>query len=1071
MQVMNGMVSRRSWLLALATLSALLAVAALTLAPARAAPPSDLALSLSLIGDSDNVVPAGEDLMVAAKLTYTDASSTPLVTGGMLRVSGSHEWESNGRSSLGIRGLHDPGEPSTIANTGWSVAVEERTSGGDIVVVGAYRDTVNTLENAGSADLFVGGHFVKQLTAGDNVEEGARFGQGVAVGGGYIVISAPAEGDGSNGGTPGGAVYIFDVQGNQIAKLTPGADAGAGEDAGGWPINRFGDDVAIDDAGETIAVIAKSSEAQKNTSTVYVFEKPTDGDGWDNRNTNDVPALSSSHADHRFGNPAGVAISGDGDTIVQTFEDADKSAVAVHVKPSSGGWVDAVGDAAITLTTMEDHEEHRIGASVDISDDGGTIVASGNSRYAASPWGSGPTATGVVIQNEGRAYVWERGSGAWASHDDDDAVLTNPGAAGGDLFGHDVAISGDGQTIAVSNAWAQANDYAAGEAHVFVRSGSTWADSSAGTALTSPQDGDQLFFGYGVAIDGDTLVVGQPEALRFITQRTDIDAPIGTGHGRAFTFDLSSNLEDQLGAVLVPCTTSTDEVTTYTCSLETVDAADDAVDEADVATITIPAGTPDGTFTISGSVNVDGAAAAYTATLEVTIGTVDEVAEVAFDFATDSDGAPLSSTIKDGESTTLQLSVLNENGTASAAGNLASVLFTTTSGTLDLVKPASGCSGTGSTGLACQVMVDDLDATNSDAIQVELTHPGQSGTATVSARVLSIAGASFAPAPLEIIFTGVAETLAISEPATSLLNVATTDEGDDRDVLTLSVSAEDKNGNTAAVPDTRRSVTLKDPDGKTVASGETVSDDDAATTENTIGFKVETDDNGVEQDVLDAARNPQVVININATEALATGAYTLEVKAGGKTATQTINVSAGAAAVALSLDGAAEIGQRVTVKAEITDADGAAVADGTPVSFTEGSAQANPALVRVSADTKTTDGAASAVYLVVASGTAFVTVGSGDSASDVLLIQTTLPTPEAVPPVESLSSTAADDYSSYMGAAATTASELLDSLDGVNGILLWDGSAWQRYSVADGREVPGSVDFTVTAGSILWLSG
>ena len=537
-----------------------------------------------------------------------------------------------------------------------------------------------------------------------------------------------------------------------------------------------------------------------------------------------------------------------------------------------------------------------------------------------------------------------------------------------------------------------------------------------------------------------------------------------------------------------------DDTTTWTCTLnagrdavtavtgnpnanppvEAVEALD-AIAPTDTM-IEIPLGTADGAFTISGSLMVGLAGAAdddfttLSDSLEITIGTVDEVVEVTFDFATNdkgttedsTDDAPYTSMVAEEGNTVLKLSVLNANGTASAGGKIASVLFTTTSGTLRLVNPMGGCGGTGGSGLACQVDVDGqpdaggnvmyaLDATNSDDIRVSLTHPGagQSGTATVSATVLSVAGASFTPDPIEIIFSGPAETLTISEPATSLLNVMTAN--DDRDVMTLSVSAEDKSGNRAEVSDRSRSATLKGPDGKTPSGG--VSAD----------FTAE----------LDANDNPQVEITVTAEagDALATGDYTLEVKAGGKTATQTINVSAGAAAVSLSVDGAAEIGQRLTVTATVTDAGGALVADGTPVTFTDGSAQATPALVPVNAETKTTDGAASAVYLVVSPGTGFVTASSGDSASDVALIRTALPSAEPVSPAESLSSTDVNSYSVYTGAEAVTASELLAGLEGASGILRWDGSDWLRYNVADGREVPGSVDFAIPSGSILWLSG
>ena len=630
MQAMNGIIGRRAWLAALATLSALLAVAVLALAPARAAPPDNLALSLSLVGDSDNVVPAGGNLQVAAKLSYTAQYAEDLVvTGGALRAAGGREWESNGRSSLGVEPA-DFGPKRYYAGAGNRVAVQERTSaeGGSIAVVGARGETVNTHDSAGAADLFVGGRFVTRLTADGDVRAWARFGLSVAVGGGYIVVGAPFEGgSGYDVNEPQGAVYVFDDTGERVARLTPGLNAGDPGQYVTWdtspnrhPINRFGDDVAIDDAGNTIVVAAKSAKAQRNTATVFVFTKPAGG--WADRSTDDnVPWLSSSDQDYRyrFAAPAGIDISADGNIIVWAFENVSKSIIAVHEKPGSG-WGN-LHQGFVTLDTTEDFDQHRPGESIAISDDGTTIAASGNSRWAADSYNEGSTPVGQIIANPGRAYVWERDGSTWTNHTDHDALLSDPESAYGDLFGRSVAINGDGSTVVVSNGSKSANNYAAGEAHVFVRPGAagTWADEDeADVVLRSPQSGVRLLFGFGVALDGDTLVVGQEESLTIYQ--------IATGHGRAFTFDISATPNEaavqRSGAELVGpvrwnnCTLRwLDGVKTYTCDLATVAAA----------AINIPAGTPDGTFTISGSVTVDGGESGtdddvtYSASLEVEV--------------------------------------------------------------------------------------------------------------------------------------------------------------------------------------------------------------------------------------------------------------------------------------------------------------------------------------------------------------------------------------------------------------------------------------------------------------------
>ncbi len=54
---------------------------------------------------------------------------------------------------------------------------------------------------------------------------------------------------------------------------------------------------------------------------------------------------------------------------------------------------------------------------------------------------------------------------------------------------------------------------------------------------------------------------------------------------------------------------------------------------------------------------------------------------------------------------------------------------------------------------------------------------------------------------------------------------------------------------------------------------------------------------------------------------------------------------------------------------------------------------------------------------------------------------------------------------------STSAVTLLGWLgDSVGGVLKWTGAQWLRYSVVDGQEVPGSINFTISAGNVLWLS-
>lgn len=90
----------------LAGLIALLAVAAGAALPLDSAQAqlNDLMLEFSLVGRPDNTVTAdGTTVTVAAKLVRDgDSSGTLNVSELVLRVSGSLEWDTNGRNSLRI---------------------------------------------------------------------------------------------------------------------------------------------------------------------------------------------------------------------------------------------------------------------------------------------------------------------------------------------------------------------------------------------------------------------------------------------------------------------------------------------------------------------------------------------------------------------------------------------------------------------------------------------------------------------------------------------------------------------------------------------------------------------------------------------------------------------------------------------------------------------------------------------------------------------------------------------------------------------------------------------------------
>ena len=508
---------------------------------------------------------------------------------------------------------------------------------------------------------------------------------------------------------------------------------------------------------------------------------------------------------------------------------------------------------------------------------------------------------------------------------------------------------------------------------------------------------------------------------------------------------------------------------------------DDDINEADTR-ITIARGTEDGMkFTISVSAKIRSGATdaaddrTLSATLPVEVGTVDEVETVSLaagvyrPVATSSDtrSYPLTitqdqaqvGTARSGE-TALMLSILNANGKASAAGSVASVLVTSSQGN---IRSSLGCTGEAAS-LACQIPQGDINATNAATIFIYVAHPGQnkSGSSNIRASVLSTAGANLTTETVTVTFAGPIDKLELSEPTGGVLNMGT--DADTRDQLTISVMAKDASGNDVAVPDSRRTWSVKGPDNKNATSAFT----GASGTDGRDWTLRDSDGDPIN----DKANKPQARITVNraSNNKLAAGEYTLSVKAGSKTATQKFTVSGDVETIEVGdPEGDLNVNGRITVTATLTDAEGNAVPDGTTVAFTAAQAGTVPVLVQVSSDNKTRGGMASGSYLVVGSGTGWISV-SGGGKSGIKLVSIASPTAAPSNPADNLSLTTPDAFSTWLGDTKGTASELLAALPGISRILLYQNRTWLWYGTQDGRELPGSYDFELTKGSILWLS-
>jgi hypothetical protein len=186
---------------------------------------------------------------------------------------------------------------------------------------------------------------------------------------------------------------------------------------------------------------------------------------------------------------------------------------------------------------------------------GGSVAVSGDTLVVGAPT-EASNATGVdgnqadnSASGAGAAYVFTRSGGAWSQQ----AYLKASNTGSGDFFGCAVAIFGDTLVVGAfeedSNAIGVNGDQgnnlatASGAAYVFTRSGGVWSQQA---YLKASNTGVDDYFGWFVAVSGDTLVVG---AFGEASNATGVDGNqadnSASGAGAAYVFTRSGGIWSQ----------------------------------------------------------------------------------------------------------------------------------------------------------------------------------------------------------------------------------------------------------------------------------------------------------------------------------------------------------------------------------------------------------------------------------------------------------------------------------------------------------------------------------------------
>ena len=342
---------------------------------------------------------------------------------------------------------------------------------GDTLVIGAHRDDVTGVSDAGSAYVFVraGATWTEQqkLLASDGVSSDF-FGASVAIDQDTVVVGAIR--DDTAGGVDTGSAYVFVRSGTawtEEQKLVA---------SDGMPGDFFGGSVAV--AQDTVVVGEFSGHT--HSGSAYVFVRS--GSTWSEQQK---LVASDAMPGDGFGNS--VSLSGDVAVIGTPFDDQPSG-------PNGGSAYvfDRVGTTwseQQKLLASDGTASDRFGFAVSI--DGNTVVVGVSA--ADVPGGA----------NAGSAHVFVASGGLWAEQQ---KLLVPETATVNDEFGHSVSVSGDTVVVGANDDDTPAGADA-GSAYVYVRSGTTWTEQQKLMA-SSGAYGDN--FGASVSISGDTVVVGAP---------------------------------------------------------------------------------------------------------------------------------------------------------------------------------------------------------------------------------------------------------------------------------------------------------------------------------------------------------------------------------------------------------------------------------------------------------------------------------------------------------------------------------------------------------------------------------
>ena len=444
-------------------------------------------------------------------------------------------------------GYFKPSNTGTYGRFGYSLAL---SGDGNTVAVGAVGEasnaigidgdqTNNSTFGAGAVYVFTrsSGVWIQQAyVKASNTGADDQFGYRVALSsnGNTLAVGANAEAsnaigiDGNqadNSAYGAGAVYVFSRSGGVWSQQAYVKASNTGAD------DFFGSHLALSGDGNTLAVGAAGEDSNATgingnqtdnsasvSGAVYVFTRS--GSAWSQQA---YLKASNTQTGDRFG--TGVALAGDGNTLAVGASGEDSNAIGINGNQMDNSAIESGAVYVFTrsgsawtqqayVKASNTEEGDRFSTAVALSGDGNTLAV-GAGEEASNAIGINGDSTNNSTPTSGAVYVFTRSGTAWSQQ----AYVKASNTEARDAFGVAVALSGDGNTLAVAAFWEDSNAIgisgnemdnsvaSSGAVYVLTRSGGTWSQQA---YVKASNTGAGDYFGSSVALSGDgsTLAVG-----------------------------------------------------------------------------------------------------------------------------------------------------------------------------------------------------------------------------------------------------------------------------------------------------------------------------------------------------------------------------------------------------------------------------------------------------------------------------------------------------------------------------------------------------------------------------------